>query len=131
MIIASAHKHGRFQPTISAKRKCCRTTLHTNGPTLFANSPQTTARTHTPCQRTTPRQGGQNIYLPITDSFRDSRRTQSLASQGRPGAPSGKTTHPFWDSCLQMATSDKRAPSGSMAMPTVVRQIERTELVEK
>ena len=77
------------------------------------------------------RERGHRIDCPMLDSFRDSRRTQSLASQGRPWAPSGKTTHPFWDSCLQMATSDKRAPSGSMAMPTVVRQIERTELVEK
>ena len=35
-----------------------------------------------------------------------------LHLQGRPGAPSGKTPNPFWDSCLQTVTSDRRAPSG-------------------
>jgi hypothetical protein len=57
--MAWTHKHVRFQPTISANRKCCRTTFHTNGPTIGANSPQTTARTHTPCKRTTPERGAQ------------------------------------------------------------------------
>ena len=59
-----------------------------------------------------PRERGHRIDCPISASFRDSRRRQSLASQGRPGALSGKTIHPFWDSCLQMAASDKRALSG-------------------
>jgi hypothetical protein len=48
------HKHVRFQPTMNANRKRCGTTFHPNGPTISTNSPQTTARTHTPCKRTTP-----------------------------------------------------------------------------
>jgi hypothetical protein len=63
--MAWTHKHVRFQPTISAKRKRCRTTLPTNGPTIGANSPQTTARTHTPCKRTTPERGGTGLTVPF------------------------------------------------------------------
>src|SRR5215510_13688662 len=63
--MAWTHKHVRFQPTISAKRKRNRTTLSTNGPTIGANSPQTTVRTHTPCKRTTPEREGHKLDCPI------------------------------------------------------------------
>src|SRR4030095_539068 len=68
--MAWTHKHVRFQPTINANRKRCRTTLTPNGPTIGANSPQTTARTHTPCQRTAPERGGRRIDCPISASKR-------------------------------------------------------------
>src|SRR5467141_630226 len=57
--MAWTHKHVRFQPTISANRKRCGTTLLTNGPTIGADSPQTTARTHNPCKQTAPEKGPQ------------------------------------------------------------------------
>src|SRR2546430_5709266 len=59
------HKHVRFQPTVNANRKRCETTFHPNGPTISANSPQTTARTHTPCQRTTPRERATGPTVPF------------------------------------------------------------------
>src|SRR4029434_4157961 len=63
--MAWTHKHVRFQPTISANRKRHRTTLPTNGPTIGANSPQTTARPHTPCKRMTPREGVTGLTVPF------------------------------------------------------------------
>ena len=55
----------QVQPTISANRKCYGTTLHPNGPTIGANSPHTTARTHTPCKRAIPERGGRKLDCPI------------------------------------------------------------------
>src|SRR4029453_11492258 len=63
--MAWTHKHVRFQPTISANRKRCRTTLHANGPTIGANSPQTTARTHTPCKQMAPERGAAGSTVPF------------------------------------------------------------------
>jgi hypothetical protein len=50
------------------------------------------------------------VNCPILDSFRDSRRRHSLASQGLRASPSRGTAHPFWDSYLQTATSGRRSP---------------------
>ena len=125
--MAWSHKHVRFQPTISANRKRYRTTLHTNGPTIGANSPQTTVRPHTPCKRTTPERGGHRSDCPISNSFRDSRRRHFLVSQGPPASPSGETTHPFWDRCLERTTRSGGLRLGSVAIHTVAHQIERTE----
>src|SRR5216683_2300450 len=79
--MAWAHKHVSFQPTIGANRKRLRTTLNPNGPTIGADSPQTTARTHNPCKRTTRETWVRRIYCPIFVSFRDSSIEKQLSSQ--------------------------------------------------
>src|SRR4029434_746103 len=63
--MAWTRKHVRFQHTISANRKRCRTTLPTNGPTIGADSPQTTSRTHNPCKQTAPERGAAGSTVPL------------------------------------------------------------------
>ena len=78
-----------------------------------------------------PRERGHRIDCPISDSFRDSLRRHFLVSQGRPASPSGETTHPFWDSCLERTTRSGGLRLGSVAIHTVAHQIERTEPIDK
>src|SRR5262252_10776019 len=129
--MAWTHKHARFQPTISAKRKRYRTTLHPNGPTIGANSPQTTVRTHTPCTRTTPERGGTGP----TDPF------QTLLGTVVGGIPlrhkaSGRLRLGRRPILFGTVVCRRRHRAGglrsvSVAMHTVVHQNERTEAVEK
>ena len=78
-----------------------------------------------------PRERGHRIDCPIADSLRDSRRRHFLVSQGRPASPSGETTHPFWDSCLERTTRSGGLRLGSVVIHTVTHQIERTEPIDK
>src|SRR5215813_11730146 len=123
MIIASAHKHGRFQPTISAKRKRCRTTLHTNRPTLGANSPQTTARTHTPCKRTTPERGGTGSTVPFQPLLETVAGGNPLHHKAARGLFLERRSILFGTVAYRWRRRTSGLCPGSMAILTVLRQI--------
>ena len=129
--MAWTHKHVRFQPTISANRKRCGTTLLTNGPTIGANSPQTTARTHTPCKRTTPERGGTGATVPFQPLLGTVEGGNPLYHKASRRPRLGRRPILFGTVAYRRRLRTGGLRPGSMAMHTLVHQSEGTELIEK